>query len=263
MAEVFIAITTPEIIDENWPPRPSEPIRTDAAKESDFIPAPQPISNSDTAIAPPASPPPVTDQQQGDHRSISAISTGNTEVRFTPSAAPGGPVSNERGAGTINGNPPAYAYLRQNNMPPPPAPIVTNREATFSPGAQPIQNDQQRVIAAHAAHVQAPVAHVQAPAIKNVVQETQGTPVSNEAPSFMKSPSMNVDSNTYIPPSTHSHIITGGVMNVGNSDVQILPPSGAPIEARNDTTIGGGGDPTKTVRADEISIEGISPRVRP
>jgi len=253
MAEVFIAVTTPEIIDENWPPKPAEPVRTDAVKESEFIPAPQPISNSDAAMIPPPVSPP-SPPQEGGYKPVSPVSTGSTDVSFTPG---GGPISNERGAGTIHGNPPAYAYLRQNNMPPPPPPITTNREVTFSPGSQPIQNDQQRTIA----HVQNLVA--QAGAQRNDDNAT----ISNEKPSFMKSPPMNVDSDTFVPPPAHGdpdkHIVSGGVVNVGNSDVQILPPSGAPMEARNDTTIGGGGDITKAVRADEISIEGISPRHQP
>lgn len=257
MAEVFIAQTRPEIIDENWPPKPAEPFRSDAPK--DFVPAPQPISNSDSAVI--AHGPPPLPQQPGAPAPL-PISIGSVESYATPNH---GPISNERGAGTIMGEPPPWASLRHNNMPPPPAPISTNLEVRFTPGPAPVENNPNRHIA-HAppridglpppAHQ---VPHTPTPAPQGGEPEFIRTGQPGVAPAQLGA-TLQVNHDSYVPPpptfsSAPVPRPAGGVINVGGGDVQILPGTTPPV-ANSDTTIGGGGWMHRHARQEEVSIAG-------
>lgn len=140
MAEVFIGLTHPGVPEAEWPPKPAQPLRSDAPKASDFVPAPAPVSNDDAVVI-------AHRTTAGEFREKPAapIALGNVETYATPNGRP--PVSNETGAGFILGHPPAHARLRHNNQMPAPLPINTGLEVVVVPGPKPIENDPNRSIA--------------------------------------------------------------------------------------------------------------------
>lgn len=253
MAEVFIAQTrsnNPQA--EEWPPKPSKPVSSEALKPSDFTPNGNPISNSDAVIA--HGPQVPLDEIDPRETKRGVVSVGSTETYFTPNR---GHRPEEDVAGKIFGNPKPNAFLRHNNLPPPPEPINTNKEVTFTPGPPPIQNDPNRSISYIAAK-------------KDGVSDqppTQPTPqhyapaptFTNEKPTFVQSQPMNVSHDTYIPPAPifgTQQTPPSPTMNVGNGDVQILPGRGPVMNVSGDLTIGGGGDMTKTARSEEVAFLG-------
>jgi hypothetical protein len=130
MADVYIASPPmPEIIDETWPPKPAEPVRTDAPRAADFAPAPPPILNADAAVILGLGPqhPPNEDMP-------SSISVGSTEISFVPAGAP---ISNE-GTATIFGQ-------RVGPSGRPSEPVNPNKDVTFF-GAPAMENNSQAFI---------------------------------------------------------------------------------------------------------------------
>jgi hypothetical protein len=109
------------------------------SKQTTASPADQPAPPVDQPTPPvdqpaPPTPPPAPEP---------SVSVGSAEANFAPNS---GPISNERGAGTIYGT--HGSRLRHPNLPPPPHPISTNKDVTMGqPGPQPIQNDPVRTIA--------------------------------------------------------------------------------------------------------------------
>lgn len=245
MAEVYISQTRPAVINEETrAPRPTEPVKVDEPQR--FVPAPAPILNADAAVImrlpepPPGAPQP--------------ISIGSAEATFTPTQQP---VSNDRGPGVIYGEGPIETRV---NLPPPPAPIAGNLEVRFVPGPAPVENrdtvfQNSRTAPAQPALHQ-PILPLAAPPPVQVPQ----APSARVAAPAPGSPMYNTG-DTYIPgPPEHrggGDAPRADVINVGNSDVQILP-GGPQMNANTDRTFGGGGDPTKQINQEDVRFSAQS-----
>ena len=217
MAEVFVARAR-KIIRRGSDDKPSDTVHSDPAA-SGFAPAPEPLNNPESFIPPSPSKKPESKPPQF---------IGNTEVQITGHHAP---INNEGGSGRVllPNRPDPMRNLRQNNLPPPPNP-PSNREAQFTQGGQPIANNPNQVV--HEAPTHTPAAPTPADTVTNEPAQLSSAAVAEPQSSqvFM------APSDT--PPSPDAS----------------LAPGGAAVDVQNDVRIGGGGDPTKPPRQEEVHI---------
>lgn len=257
MADVFIAVTQPEIIPEEWPPKAQQPQSNDAAANF-FAPTYEPVANSQGAVihsgptpespgvpvmnversfAP--APAPITNDG---HAAIFSRPAGVERPVTQPAQSPdvqltggvGAPISNERGAGTIHYNAPptppeAHAAVATEPQPIASTPVISNeRNVSFVPSPAP------------------PTA---------IIPGMPGTPPP-ESVRHVGQPSpipMNVSGDTFIAPA--AGVVQGG--GGYNPDAQILQQPGAVLNVDSDRSIGGGGDPTRLAGSDSVSFGGI------
>lgn len=247
MAEVFIAQTRPEI-EDNTPRKPTDPIRMDQPQI--FVPAPPPILNSDAAVIM------GIERQQGPvYGAPAPVSIGSGDAVFTATFQP---VSNQVGAGTIYGEGPTE---RRVNLPPPPSPIATNQEVTFTPGPAPISNSDTAINSSQSGPPLPPVERSLFPSHQGA---SISSPSHNENPAQflpgLSNGAMYYDGDTFIPqPPTPGgpEPIKSDTLNVGGGDVQFLA-GGAPLNVNGAVTFGGGGDTTKQAGTEDVSFLGMS-----
>lgn len=283
MADVFIRQTKPVIVDENWPPKSETPIENEGLRF--FPPAPQPIIRNDAPIIlgqhMPTDPSgnSATDPNSTVHPDATIllglaplpqredsrppVTVGSTETRFTANAAP---VSNESVAGKIYGEGPAQRHV---NLPKPPNPVGnTEVHMTHTPGA-PISNNSDQAIMRSPASDASDAARdsllpPNAQLVPEFIQGITNAAINNEKAHFTFTPQpLPPQSDTVIQSSLFSHNQQNqnqnGVLQnvtVGNKDVHFVPGRPAQVNTGENTTFGGGGDPTKEPGQDDRSFAG-------
>lgn len=261
MADTYVALTRPENLDKGWPPKPGVPVQTDPAA-SHFVPAPEPTSNPDGAVIhqrEEGSPPP----------SKNTVSSGSTEQYFTPNA---GPISNDKAAGNVfipKGLDP-LRFRRHNNLAPPTPPVNTGKEVQFTAvGPAPIQNDPTRMIA-HGPPRPEPLDPTKPLPPIVFGHHFALQPSSNHQPlqppiptTTVKNEQAEFSSAQPAPPQLDGVFIpepqAGRPRNTVNIDDNVTfgaPAAAPPVNAEHDVRLGGGGDPTRQPRSEEVSIPG-------
>lgn len=259
MAESYIALTRPEIIDESWPPKIDKPVNTE---EVTYFPAAasNPVANSQEASIMSGHTPP---DQPG--RVVS-----NEPTKTTPSGAP---VNNDHGPATIHQDA-SHAWTR------PSTPAPTQSDVQLHPGGLPMRNDGAAIIHHGPERLGLPREPVQVP------RPPSGTISNENNVSFV--PSAPQPSSAFVPPPTEFGLMPIGrpstpvdvpadpyaPMNV-NGDVFLAPShngqghpqtvhnegtqfyaTGQTMYADNDKTFGKSGESNKVAGRDDVTFGG-------
>lgn len=254
MAETYIALTKPETIDENWPPKIAEPV---ISGMTSYFPhaATNPVANSQEVAV-----------MRGHAHAIPGQVVSNEGARLAPSGAP---VNNDHGAATI------HREATPNGFATPMEPIQQSSDVSMHPGGQPMRNDGAAII--H--HISAPL---------HVPEERKlppGTVISNEnnvsfAPSaappqtaIIPPPStpsperhiakpvdaardsyapMNVNGDVFMPPAQNPQPVQHTVNNEGAQ----FYATGKPMYADTDHTFGASGESNKVAGRDDVTFGG-------
>lgn len=254
MAETYIALTKPEIIDENWPPKIAEPV---ISGMTSYFPhaASDPVANSQEVAV-----------MRGHAHAIPGQVVSNESANLTPNGAP---VNNDHGPATIHHD--AVSHRHAQPMPP----LQQTSDVSMHPGGQPMRNDGIAII--H--HIAAPLAAVEARKIP------PGTVISNEnnvsfsgsaappstaiiPPPPVSSPErrippsvdavrdsyapMNVTGDVFMPASQSPQPVQHTVNNEGAQ----FYATGKPMNADNDRTFGASGESNKVAGRDDITFGG-------
>lgn len=245
MAETFIPPPAAPLVAGETLPNPfakRDGRQTVSNEQAQLVSAPQPIVNGEAA---------TIFREPHPEKANEPVSIGNRDVNIAASFQP---VSNEVGAGTIYGDGPRQPRV---NLPPPPNPISTNLEVKFVPAPQPIQNNAEKSIMYGPLSSLIPI-----PDGEPRPPESNKNTVRNESMQFTHAPGPLYTSDTFIPPPPTAATLQtpprSDVMNVGGGDVQILPGHSQTMNVIGDVSFGGGGDPTKAPRSEEISYSGKS-----
>lgn len=238
MAETYVALTKPETIDDNWPPKIEEPITNDATS---YFPkaAFDPVANSqEVAIA---------------HSHVPNLPgrvVSNEPSRLAPNGAP---VSNDRGHAVI---------MHRDVLPPwalPNDPKPIQADVSFQRGGAPMRNDGAATI--HYGPVPLPV-----PQQATVRTVRPGGIVSNEnnvtfAPNAPQAPPTNdplPPADPFAPMNVSGDVFVAPSRGAQNSDggPQQFYASGATLNADNDRTFGRSGESHKVAGRDDVSFGG-------
>jgi hypothetical protein len=244
MADVFIALTRPEIVDKDWPPKIEAPVQNDAHEQASFGRAKSMITNDVAGIVAPSNngkPPEET--------------VSNVEAKIkTTIGAPIANAENFLGIATRGGN---HRYPPRD--PPKGTPIMGGDSQILHQVGAPISNDGQ-----HATIYQGP--------------ETEHPRKIAEPPTSPSSPISNENGVTFSKTNTAKKLagtedlkLVATKIAVENSDTTtfaknegsisneipstILPINGQQTYPSTDTSIGGGGDQTKLAGA--VDVTGI------
>lgn len=252
MADVFIAQTRPEVMSDEWPPKPKAPLSND---KQTFFPktgTEQPVANSQSAVI-----------HQGPQPDQPGQPVQSVEARFVPAPQP---ISNDSHAAI---------FTRPSGGSKAPAERPPSKDVQFLGAGAPISNDRGAAIIHYNAPPEPP-AQVSDPWVEPItdVQPQPGTTISNERnTNFVRSslplhsvpglsPDMTPQGARYIPSSPIPMNVSGdtfiapaaGLVQGGagyNPDSQILPRGGV-INVDNDRTLGGGGDTTKMAGSESV-----------
>ena len=240
MADVFIALTRPENVDENWPPKIDAPIRNDAKEQASFGRTKSSITNSPAGILPPWTEKPPEE----------SITNVEAKIRATG----GEPVANSEnfiGRSTRGG--------------------LQEYEPRDLPVGTPVKESDTQILKTVGATLATDAHHAtiyegpgpQRPTKLNHVERQFGAAISNEQNvTFSSTPTPRKIANaedTDLNPS-HTPIENNDISFsrsegiVSNETGTILPNVGKAINPVMDTFVGGGGSQTKEVRDDEIGF---------
>lgn len=238
MAETYVALTKPETIDENWPPKIEKPVTSDATS---YFPAAasDPVANSqEVAIA------------HGHRPDQPGRIVSNEPSRLAPSGAP---VSNDRGTAVIMHRD-APPRIRQSD------PVPIQQDVSMHPGGAPLRNDSAATI--HHGPVALPAPHQEPQRVFR-----QGGVVSNEnnvsfVPSAphakpLEDPRVN-PTDPYAPMNLSGDVFVAPSRGAHNSDgsPQQFYASGATLNADNDRTFGKSGESHKVAGRDDVTFGG-------
>jgi hypothetical protein len=201
-----------------------QPQQIQPNQDVQFFPYPVPISNDPSAIIHQQ---PLLDPLIDPHAPVYQVGA-SSDVRFSPAPPP---ISNDPNRTIMRHEPvpatPDIPYLPQHLSP-------GSLDVRFSPAPPPISNDSAVTILGGI-----PAQNLPSPFQPGVIHIGQGDVriLTAEAPP-----------------------VSPGVINVGGGTVQILPGRHAapPTALAGDVFFGGGGDTTKQVRSDEVSMGGFS-----
>ncbi len=241
MADVFIALTRPEIIDEDWPPKIQTPVLNDADQQASFGRAKMSVTNDVAGIVAPSN------NNKAPEETVS-----NVEAKIKGTV--GAPISNAEnflGIATRGGT---HRYPPRE--PSKGTPIIGGDSQILHQVGAPISNDGQHAIIYQGPETDRPRKIAELPS-------SPGTPVSNE-----NGVTFSMTHTAKRHPGTEDLKLVTTKLAIENSDSTtfaksdgnvsneipsvILPINGQQTYPSTDTSIGGGGDQTKLAGAVEI-----------
>lgn len=246
MADVFIALTRPEIVDKDWPPKIETPVLNDAHDQASFGRAKSCVTND------------VAGQiQQSSNDKAPEATVTNVESKIKPTT--GAPIANADNYLGITTRGGTHRYAPRD--PPKGTPIRGGDSQILPQVGAPISNEGHQ---AHAIIYQGPETdHARPPA---ALPTAPSTPISNEsgvtfstlAPAPKRRP--NQENTTYekskIAVENSDIALAKSAGTVSNEIPSVISPMvGQLAYPQMDTRTGGGGDQTKPAGAD-VDITG-------
>jgi hypothetical protein len=246
MADVYIAQSLPDIIDDGWEPIAKAPVTNDKASGGKFAKVGlSPITSTSDTIVHQAF---HQTGRQPPHR------VTNTEARMIPS--PEAPISNDRTAVVHHAHPQKIGGVIVERRVAP----LCGAEVKFSAHGQPMTNDAQ---AGTIHHNHATIDAGEPTSSPDDHHPPVGTTVSNERNvSFVPSAPRRapLDPRDATPSPAGAMNVSGDVFfgknagHVGATEVHMLPKQGKPFRPNGDISIGGGGDTTTMAGSEGISM---------